>query len=66
MPQYEFECQDCKQCHTQLLKVDETPELCPSCGSGELQRTFSLPSNLYHIKGNNSASTRPNKGKANK
>jgi putative FmdB family regulatory protein len=63
-PLRDIECQDCKHKFEVLLsQKDDIQELkCESCGSIQLQFCFSYPGD-YQIKGNNSASTRPRKGR---
>lgn len=61
MPLFELECVDCQHSYETILKHkdDFCDERCPKCGSQQLQTKFSGWGG-YSIKGNNSASERPN------
>ena len=44
MPLYEFECEDCKTRFERIQKyTDPNPDVCPSCGKGQIRRMFSSP-----------------------
>ena len=43
MPIYEYDCRQCGAAFETLVRKGKTPA-CPSCGSLELERRFSLPS----------------------
>ena len=44
MPLYEFECEDCKTRFERIQKyADPNPDVCPSCGKGQIRRMFSSP-----------------------
>jgi putative FmdB family regulatory protein len=61
MPLFELECTKCNHRYETILKHkdDLTDEKCPKCGCIQLQACFNLIGS-YNIKGNNSASERPN------
>ena len=42
MPIYEYSCRSCEVRFETLVRAGETP-VCVSCGSGDLERIFSLP-----------------------
>jgi putative FmdB family regulatory protein len=44
MPLYEFECEDCKTRFERIQKfTDPNPDVCPTCGKGQIRRLFSSP-----------------------
>ncbi|HDP79487.1 MAG TPA: zinc ribbon domain-containing protein [Spirochaetes bacterium] len=58
MPIYEYHCEDCSETFTELRKFnDESPALCPSCGSKKTRKKISVFSS-----GKPSASCSPSGG----
>lgn len=41
MPIYEYQCQACGHRFEKIVKLNETPN-CPECGSGELEKQFTM------------------------
>ena len=64
MPIRDFECCKCHHRFDSLIRSTQDLEevKCPACGGTELQLRLTFAAN-YSIKGNNSASTRPNMSK---
>jgi len=53
MPIYEYRCRDCSQVSEFLIKTVSGVEnhSCPHCGSGNLEKLFSVPSLLKENTG---------------
>lgn len=66
MPLRDLKCVNCNNVHEALIRNDQDllEEKCPDCGQSQFEFQLSYPSN-YTISGDNSASVRPKKSKAN-
>lgn len=42
MPIYEYQCRDCSHHFEAIVRLDESPAACPSCGSNNFERLISL------------------------
>jgi putative FmdB family regulatory protein len=62
MPLFDFKCKSCGHEFEAIQKNDAETILCPSCNTWFCEKLLSKVG-TYFIKGDNSASTRPKKGR---
>jgi len=43
MPIYEYHCEPCKSTFETLVRTDRDVPECPTCGSNDLEKQFSVP-----------------------